>query len=263
MASIFRRTATIGLATALLSVSLGLAPAFAGAAGSFVNKVNSARASSGKAPLEVYWDLTDDAKPQANRMASKQELYHTPNLGGVTTGWKTLGENVGVGPDVNGLFDAFMGSSAHRANILGNYNYIGVGVKVDDNGIMWVSMIFMLHPDDLNGGGTTTTTTQPPSTTTTTQPPSTTTTTQPPSTTTTTQPPSTTTTTQPPSTTTTTQPPSTTTTTQPPSTTTTTTQPPDDPVEVEMFDLPAEEFAVLSADWVPPTLLRLIGSIGR
>ena len=252
MASIFRRTATIGLATALLSVSLGIAPAFAGAAGSFVNKVNSARASAGKAPLEVYWDLTDDAKAQANRMASKQELYHTSNLGGVTSGWKTLGENVGVGPDVNGLFDAFMGSSAHRANILGNYNYIGVGVKVDDNGIMWVSMIFMLHPDDLNGGGTTTTT-EPPSTTTT----------QPPSTTTTTQPPSTTTTTQPPSTTTTTQPPSTTTTTQPPSTTTTTTQPPDDPVEVEMFDVPVEEFAVLSADWVPPTLLRLIGSIGR
>ena len=40
-----------------------------------------------------------------------------PNLGSVTTGWKALGENVGVGPDVSSLFDAFMGSSAHRSNI--------------------------------------------------------------------------------------------------------------------------------------------------
>ena len=248
MARIFRRTATIGLATALLSMSLGVAPAFAGAESSFVNKVNNAREARGKAPLEVSWDLTDDARAQARRMADEQDLYHTPNLGSVTSGWKTLGENVGVGPSVNQLFDAFMGSSAHRANILGNYNYIGVGVKVDDNDIMWVSMIFMLHPDDLNGtgGGTTTTTT----------------TTQPPSTTTTTQPPSTTTTTQPPSTTTTTQPPSTTTTTQPPSTTTTTQAPEGDP-EIAPFEVSQEELQVLSPGWVPMTLFRLLGSIGR
>ena len=255
MARVFRRTLTIGLATALLSMSLGIAPAMAGSESSFVNKVNSARSARGKAPMQVYWDLTDDARAHSKRMMDKGEIFHNPNLGSVTTGWKALGENVGVGPSVDLLFDAFMGSSAHRSNILGSYNYIGVGVKTDDAGLLWVTMIFMLGPDDLldpPGTTTTTTTTQPPSTTTTTQPPSTTTTTQPPSTTTTTQPPSTTTTTQPPSTTTTTQPPSTTTTTQPPG---------EDPVEP--FNVPAEELAVLGGDWVSPTLFRLIGMVGR
>jgi cell division septation protein DedD len=242
MARIFRRAATIGLATTVLSLSIGVAPAFAGAESTFINKVNNARKAAGKAPLEEYWDLTDDARAHSKRMADKQELYHNPNLGSVTTGWKALGENVGVGPDVNSLFNAFMSSSAHKSNILGPYNYIGVGVKVDSNDIMWVTMIFMQHPDDLNGTGgtTTTTTTQPPSTTTTT--------TQPPSTTTTTKPPSTTTTTKPPSTTTTTEPPSTTTTAAP---------------EVEPFEVPEEELAVLGDDWVSPMLFRLIGRIGR
>lgn len=234
MARIFRRTVTIGLATALLSMSLGVAPAFAGNESTLVNKTNSARAANGKAPLQVYWDLTDDARAHSQDMADSGSLYHNPNLGSVTTGWKTLGENVGVGPDINAIFNAFMGSSAHRKNILGNFNYIGVGVKSDDSGRLWVTMVFMLGDDDLLDP---TTTTQPPDTTTTT-------------------------TTQPPSTTTT-QPPSSTTTQPPSGTTTTTTLPPDEEPVVEPFEIPEEEFAVLTADWVSPTLFRLIGSVGR
>ncbi len=212
MARIFRRTATIGLATALLSMSIGVAPAYAGAESQFVNKINNARAAAGKAPVETYWDLTDDARAHSKRMAEEQNLYHSPNLGSVTTGWKALGENVGVGGSVNQLFDAFMGSSAHRANILGSYNYVGVGVKVDANDVMWVTMIFMLHPDDLNGTGDTTTTT---------------------------------------------------TTTQPPSTTTTTTLAPSDEPTVVPFEVTQEEFEVLGEGWVPMSLFRLLGSIGR
>lgn len=257
MPRILRRFVTVGLATALLSMSLGVAPAFAGAESTLVSKVNSARASNGKAALEVHGDLRSAARSHSKKMADQQKLFHNPNLGSVTTGWKALGENVGVGPNVDALFDAFMGSSSHRANILGSYNYIGVGVEEDDNGIIWVTMVFMLKPD--GSTSTTTTTTEPPSTTTT-QPPSTTTT-QPPSSTTTTQPPSTTTT-QPPSTTTTTRPPSTTTTTQPPSTTSTT-EPPAPDVPVQAYEVSLEELEVLTSDWVPPTLFRLIGSLGH
>jgi hypothetical protein len=257
MARIARRTVTIGLATALLSMSLGVAPAFAGAESNFVNKVNAARQAKGKAKVEVYWDLTDDARSHSRKMAERQELFHTPNLGSVTTDWKALAENVGVGPSVDLIFDAFMNSSGHRANILGSYNYIGVGVKTDDAGRLWVTMIFMLGPDDLLDPDPdpppTTTTTQPPPTTT--QPPTTTTQPPPP----TTQPPSTTTTTKPPSTTTTTKPP--TTTTQPPSTTTTTVAPVEEPVVP--YAVPDEELAVLKAGVLAPQLFRLIGSIGR
>ena len=260
MARTLRRSTSVALATAVLSLGLGVAPALAGAESSFVNKTNSARAAAGKAPLQVYWDLTDDARAHSKRMMEEGTLYHNPNLGSVTTGWEALGENVGVGPSVSLLFDAFMNSSGHRANILGNYNYIGVGVSAETETKLWVTMIFMRGPDDLLDPPPTTTTTTT-STTTTTEPPTTTTTEPPSTTTTTTKPPSpTTTTTKPPTTTTTT--------TKPPTTTTTTTKPPvedppDEPEPTKPFEVDEKEYVALSKDWLPPSLFRFIGLIGR
>jgi len=160
--SVFRRYLIV-----LLSVMFMLAtfatPAFAGAESQFVSKINASRAAAGKAPLEAYWDLADDARSQAGRMAAKGEIFHNPSLSSVTGVWESLGENVGVGPDVASLHAAFMNSASHRRNILGDYNYIGVGVKTDEAGFLWVTMIFMRAEPGLNGGtGTTTTTTTPP-----------------------------------------------------------------------------------------------------
>jgi len=144
-------------------------PAFAGAEGQFVSKINASRAAAGKAPLEVYWDLADDARAHSAAMAAKGSIYHNPGLAGVTSGWTTLAENVGVGFDVDQLHQAFMDSASHRSNILGDFNYVGVGVTVDDAGLVWVTVVFMQADSGLNGGGTTTTTTTtspaPPATT--------------------------------------------------------------------------------------------------
>ena len=292
MAWVLRRVLVVGLATAMLSIGLSIAPALASPESSLLSKINAERAANGKEPLQVYWDLRDDARIHAKNMRDAQQVYNQPNLNEVTDVWFTLAESVGVGASVAGIMDAFMASSSHRSSILNSgFNYIGAGVAEDDNGILWVDVIFMGGPDDLLDPPPTTTTTQPPATTTTTQPPATTTTTQPPgSTTTTTQPPgSTTTTTQPPATTTTTQPPgSTTTTTKPPGSTTTTTQPPgstttttlppgdgeappgpdsspgpDDTILIWVWALRYEQFAVLSPTWLNPALLRLLGLMGR
>ncbi len=181
-----RRLLTLAI-TATVMVAAFATPALAGAESQFVSKINASRAAAGKPPLEVYWDLTDDARAQSQRMAAKGEIFHNPALSSSTGVWLALAENVGVGADVSSLHSAFMNSAGHRRNILGDYNYIGVGVTTDDSGLMWVTMIFMRAEPGLNGGGTTTTT-QPP-------PPSTTTTTQPPQAT---PPPPTTTTTSPP-----------------------------------------------------------------
>lgn len=187
-----RRYLTLAI-TATIMVAAFATPALAGAESQFVSKINASRAAAGKAPLEVYWDLTDDARAQSARMAAKGEIFHNAALSSSTGVWMALGENVGVGKDVSSLHSAFMKSSAHRANILGNYNYIGVGVTTDANGLMWVTMIFMRAAPGLNGGSTTTTTSPPPTTTTTTTPPAAqpaiplpTTTTEPPPVTTTT-----------------------------------------------------------------------------
>ena len=56
-------------------------------------------------------------------------MSHDPNLvanvARVVPDWRRVGENVGVGYDVTQLHNAFMGSSGHRANIMGDYNQVG------------------------------------------------------------------------------------------------------------------------------------------
>ena len=174
------------MAAAIMSMGMAI-PALAGPAGTMVGRINSSRSAAGLAPLETYWDLTDDAVAHSGRMLDRGEIYHNTALGSVTGVWQSLGENVGMGVDLAALQSAFMASAGHRANILGDYNYVGVGIKTDSGGVNWVTVVFMRAAPGLNGG-TTTTTEPPPPTTTTTSPPATTPTPPPTTTTTTTRP---------------------------------------------------------------------------
>ena len=178
-----------------------LASAASGDESSMVSLINAERTARGLNTLEVYWDLVDDARGWTGSMIGDGYISHNPNLASVTSGWSTLGENVGVGPNADRLHRAFMESPGHLANIVGNYNYIGIGADRSPDGNLYITVVFMLGPNGLVNPPTTTTTTTtvaPPATTTTTTavtvpPPSTTTTTTAPSasrspTTTTTQP---------------------------------------------------------------------------
>ena len=180
-----RRRILVLMATLAFAVVGWVIPAHAGAEGSFVSMMNAERAAQGLPALQVYWDLTDDARAHSQQMASSGNLHHNPNLGSVTNAWQALGENVGVGASVEILHEAFMGSSAHRGNILGDFNYVGVGVTEDAEATLWVTVVFMKGPAGLVDGGETTTTTAVPATTTTVVP---TTTTAAPATTTTVAP---------------------------------------------------------------------------
>ncbi len=123
------------------SVVAGLAtPAHASAASDFVGKINAAR-PSGHA-LVVRADLQAAAQAQAERMADASNLFHNPNLGGSVHNWSALAENVGYGPDVATIHQAFMQSPDHRHNILNTaYREVGVGVVVRDH-VMWVAEVF-------------------------------------------------------------------------------------------------------------------------
>lgn len=128
--------------TAALPVAAGASP---GAEGDFVARINDARAGRGLAPLAVDGELTGIARRWSQRMADEQRLSHNPNLSReVSQNWEKLAENVGFGGDVATIHDAFMNSSAHRANILdGALTHIGVGVVVDGAGQLWVTEVFM------------------------------------------------------------------------------------------------------------------------
>ncbi len=159
-----RRIFISWLLLAVASVGFaGLASASSTDESSMVALINAERTARGMNSLEVYWDLVDDARVWTASMISDGYISHSPNLANATTGWSTLGENVGVGPNVDRLHRAFMDSPGHRDNILGNYNYIGIGADRAPDGNLYITVVFMLGPSGLVGSPSTTTT--PPTTT--------------------------------------------------------------------------------------------------
>lgn len=94
-----------------------------------------------------HGQLTDKARKWSTHMAGGgcgggKQLCHSSLPNGIMVSWKQLAENVGYGPTVNGVFNAFEKSSAHLKNLLGPWHYYGVGV-VAKNGYYYVTMVFM------------------------------------------------------------------------------------------------------------------------
>ncbi|HKZ30639.1 MAG TPA: CAP domain-containing protein [Acidimicrobiia bacterium] len=139
------RKAAALITAILLAVATQATPVLAspGEEASFVSLINQERADRGLTTLEVYWDLVDDARTHSDLMSDADRIFHSSNLAGVTTGWSALGENVGVGPAVGILHEAFMNSAGHRDNILGDWDTVGVGVTNSAQGYMFVTVVFM------------------------------------------------------------------------------------------------------------------------
>lgn len=115
----------------------------------FARKINAARALKSVGKLSLDRQLSKAARVHTWAMARQEKLYHTPSdtLRRRITNWTILGENVGVGGDVESLHKAFMDSPAHRDNILyKTFRYVGVGVLKRD-GRMWVTVIFAAVED--------------------------------------------------------------------------------------------------------------------
>ena len=85
-----------------------------------IARTNAARARAGLPPLAVDPQLMQSARSHARRMAGSRSLTHGS---GVT-------ENIGMGQSsASEVVDDWMGSSGHRANILGS-GHTRVGVAV-------------------------------------------------------------------------------------------------------------------------------------
>ena len=195
--------------TAIATLGIGLAAgADSATEGEFISLINSTRAANGLDPLTVDGALKTHAINHTQDMIDAGDLYHSTSselraAGG--SGWSKVGENVGRGGTATSLHSAFMNSPTHAANVLGTYNYVGIGTGSSD-GRLYVTVVFMQK-----GSTPSPTTTQPAQTTTTS--PETTTTTTPTLAPTTTSPETTTTTEGPAETPPTTTAPTTTTTT--------------------------------------------------
>lgn len=110
---------------------------------SFADHIAQERVARGIGGLVPASDLQEVARRHAQRMAERGEPYHNPNLGSEVEGWSIVAENVGVGPNVDDIHQAFMESPTHRDIILsGDLTELGVGVVSSDDGRLWVVEVF-------------------------------------------------------------------------------------------------------------------------
>jgi uncharacterized protein YkwD len=150
------RTALLAVILAVVG-SLGLAQPAAAATGDpaaetdLVARHNDQRRQAGLAPLAEDPGLREVARAWAGVLAASANLRHNPDLVAqvdrtVTAAWTRLGENVGRGPTAGAIDSAFLNSPGHRANILGDYNRVGIGAVRDNGGQLWVAAVFMKGP---------------------------------------------------------------------------------------------------------------------
>lgn len=132
------------------------APPYEASEQQFLTLMNADRTSADRGRLAASPDVATVARNWSKRMAGDGDLRHNPNVSKqLTVEWTRWGENVGWasnGTDgalsavVSRLHRGFMESAGHRANILGDFNQVGVGVAIDGDGTMWATMVFVEAP---------------------------------------------------------------------------------------------------------------------
>ncbi|MBE7013558.1 MAG: SafA/ExsA family spore coat assembly protein [Ruminococcaceae bacterium] len=113
-----------------------------------IRLVNEERKKEGLSPLAHNWELSRVARYKSQDMKDKKYFSHqSPTYGspfemmkafGIS--YRSAGENIAKGQRTpQAVFNSWMNSSGHRANILNaNYTHIGVGYVKDGN--YWTQM---------------------------------------------------------------------------------------------------------------------------
>lgn len=149
MAALAKRLTPTLLVASLALMLIAPAAAAASHESDLLALMNAERAAQGLAPVSMHPDLVDDALAWSQHLMATGALAHNPHLSSVTTNWDRLGENVGLGPTIASLHKAFMDSSSHRRNILGDYEHVGIAVVEETPTKLWVTVVFMkpLHSE--------------------------------------------------------------------------------------------------------------------
>lgn len=147
--------ATAAAAAALFALGVLPAERSAAQAATFVladesrvqSLVNATRRGKSVGALVRDEQLVQMARGQSSRQADKGNIFHNVDLGGESTrrglDWLKVGENVGMGPSVDLVEDAFLKSPHHYANIIDPaFDAIGVGVVNGADGRRYVTQVF-------------------------------------------------------------------------------------------------------------------------
>ena len=108
----------------------------------FVELINSLRASFCKAPLATNSSLANYAQSWSEEMASTGNFGHS-NIESLLGPWEIVGENIGRGGSVVSIYNALSASPPHYDNMVNpRFTHIGVGVFIDSSGKLWTTHVF-------------------------------------------------------------------------------------------------------------------------
>ena len=121
-----------------------------GDAQAFVDSVNAARGANGLAPLMIDTSMAAAAEGWTIWMTENETLQHAGDIvSGAPSDWTKVGENVGRGGSVNSVWNAFMASSGHAANVLDpSYTRIGISVIWTADGMLYTTHRFAAASSD-------------------------------------------------------------------------------------------------------------------
>lgn len=106
-----------------------------------LSELNADRKAAGLRTLSTQADAQRKAQAWAEKLARENKLYHSNLPDGIKVKWCSIGENVGYGPNVASIEDAYMKSPGHKANILNTkWNGAGVGYAVNGNRVFTVQV---------------------------------------------------------------------------------------------------------------------------
>jgi uncharacterized protein YkwD len=113
---------------------------------SVVEAINAARASEGLPALAEDDSLARLATSWAASMASSSDMEHGDFADRIASIYPNTAaaENIAEGqPDATSVVAAWMDDEPHRANILGDYNHLGVGTDRDEGGSVYWCVDFV------------------------------------------------------------------------------------------------------------------------
>ena len=110
----------------------------------FLTAINTLRVSRGLNALVEDANLDQVAQNWSAQMASTGTISHRADLhAGVTSGRSVMGENVGTGPTVVDLMNAFIASPEHYANLIDpRFTHVGVGTVSVGGGVLFTTHEF-------------------------------------------------------------------------------------------------------------------------
>jgi len=115
-----------------------------------VNQTNKFRTANGLPGLEMLEELNAIAQKHSENMASGRVAFGHNGFAKRAAlarkkieGANGFAENVAYGPtSAAELINMWKDSPPHRRNMLGGYEYVGVGIAKDKRGTMYYTMVF-------------------------------------------------------------------------------------------------------------------------